>query len=575
MKKQNFLILLFLLFAVYSSGKRPDLMWAKAILGSDDINIACVKVDNRGDIVVAGTFEGTADFNPGTAVYNLTSADGWGSFMLKLNSNGDFIWAKHIVGINSARLHDMDIDKNNNIVITGYSGKDVDFDPGTGVVSPTNNGASDIYVAKYDVNGNFLWVGTFGGEVSDDGTSVTVDSEGNILVTGWFQGTVDFNPGAEKYELTSWGVDCFIVKLTSTGAFSWAKMITSKSPIEGHNIKTDAVNNIYIAGKFNRETDFDPGEGIFNMTPYANNAAFLLKLDKNGKFKWAIQPGGTTLSKNYGLKRPIAIDNNGNVILAFRFSGSVDFDPGLEQTILTSKGSEDIFIQKIDSLGKLVWVKQIGGINADEAWGVTTDKSGNIYVTGFFHGTVDFDPGEGSYLLNSDDNWVPSPFVAKYDKNGNSIWAYHIVREQGNWPYGFGNELTVDASGNVLAVGDFNGKYDFNAGRAPLVFASPEDKYSGFVIKLSGVISKTNEIGESRNIRIYPNPVTDRVQINSGNPFYQATVNIFTLSGQKLLTLDNQSGSNIVIDLSKLSAGMYVVEVSDKNNQIVSKIIKR
>lgn len=575
MKTKAILLVITLSLALCASSQRPDLVWAKAIIGDNHITPSSVETDADGNIIVGGTFEGTADFDPGTGVFNLTSAGYWEIFILKLNPQGQFLWAKQIEGNRSDRLACMTVDKKGDIFFTGYHGEPIDFDPGAGVYNLKDEGAGDIYVAKITADGLFQWAVSMGNEVSDDGVSITIDNDGNVLTTGWFQNTVDFDPGPGEFNLTSWGPDCFILKLTTSGTFMWAKMITSTGWVEGHTIKTDAANNIYITGKFKKETDFDAGSGTFKMTPYKDNAAFLLKLNKNGDFKWAIQPGGTTISRNYGLKRPMTIDSNGNIFLAFIFSDTENFYPDNSLNSLTSNGYADLFFQKIDSTGKLIWIKQIGGPEAEDVVDIQTDKSDNIYITGFFSGIVDFDPGEKSYTMSAGGDWNQSIFVSKYDNNGNFVWAYNASRNGDSWPYCTGVDLAADASGNIIAIGKHSGSIDFNPGKSPVVYTSSESIDLGFVLKLGGVASTAKIVETKGDISIFPNPFDNKITIHSNEFRANDRINLYSMYGHLMSSYDHLSGNKLDIDLSHLPKGMYVVEVINDHSKFMTKVVKQ
>lgn len=209
------------------------------------------------------------------------------------------------------------------------------------------------------------------------------------------------------------------MKLSGSGQFTWAKNIWSYGDVEGQTIKTDAANNIFVAGGFDEyATDFDPGSGELMLEPDGSFTGFLLKLNSDGEFKWAIKPGGGAKNTNYELKRPMAIDHLGSVLLAYEVTryASTDLDPSASEKIITSNGETDVFVQKLDSLGNLVWAKQIGGEDDDLVQDIITDKQNNVYIAGKFYKEIDFDPNE-------------------------------------EWSTGINLDLAIDASGNIVCSG--------------------------------------------------------------------------------------------------------------------------
>ena len=172
-------------------------------------------------------------------------------------------------------------------------------------------------------------------------------------------------------------------------------------------------------------------------------------MDSAGNFVWARQLGGTG--------NGIAVDASGNVLTTGSFGGTADFDPGAGTNNLTSAGSFDIFISKLDSAGNLSLAFAVGAAagGTDKGQAIATDAAGNVYTTGYFQGTIDFDPGPGVSLMTSAGG--TDIFVVKLDSAGNFVWA----RQFGGTSDDQGNGIAVDASGNVLTTGYFKGTADF------------------------------------------------------------------------------------------------------------------
>ncbi len=294
---------------------------------------------------------------------------------------------------------------------------------------------------------NFGWARSIGGVNDDRAYSISADANGNIYTTGHFEGTVDFDPGPETVNLTSVGnKDIFIMKLTPAGHFLWAKAIGGTNNDRGFSMAIDDVGNAFITGTFMGTADFDPGIGTTNLTSVGNDDVYVLKMDTDGNFLWAKSFGGTAND----LPRAISTDTFGNVYVTGNFRSNVDFDPGVETTNLTSLGTDDIFIQKLDTDGNFIWAKSFGGPQNDQVRSIAIDAAGNVYTTGEFSGTVDFDPGVGTANLTV--SGTHDVFAQKLDTNGNFIWAKRL-------PLRLGNSICVDALGNVYIAGQI---YDGN-----------------------------------------------------------------------------------------------------------------
>ena len=370
--------------------------------------------------------------------------------------DGEFVWAKRMGGTSSDRGRAIALDSAGNVYTTGWFGGTVDFDPGPGTYNLTSAGVEDIFVSKLDVNGDFIWAKRMGGTSDDNGFGITVDSVGNVYTTGWFHNMVDFDPGSGTFNLTSAGAqDIFVSKLDANGDFVWAKRMGGTIYDEGYEIAVDSVGSVYTVGRFGGTSDFDPGPGTFNLTSAGIHDIFVSKLDANGDFVWAKRMGGA--KSDYG--GAIAVDGVGNVyttgLFAYPSGGTADFDPGPGTFNLTSAGVEDIFVSKLDANGDFAWAKRMGGTSSDRGLDIAMDSAANVYTTGWFVGTADFDPGPGTFNLTS--AGVEDIFVSKLDANGDFVWAKGT--SSGN-----GDGIAVDSSGNVYTTGIFLGTVDFDPG---------------------------------------------------------------------------------------------------------------
>ena len=275
--------------------------------------------------------------------------------------------------------------------------------------------------------------------------SMILDDLGNIYSVGHFNGgPVDFDPGSDVLNLTSVGeTDIYITKFNASGNFIWAKRFGGTEKDEGAGITVDGSGNVYFTGNFKGVVDFDPGTDVFNLTSNGSSDIFVCKLDPDGNFLWAKQMGG--ISDESG--RAIAVDGSGDVYVTGEFQDTVDFYPGSGTSVLTSSGRTDIFICKLSTSGAFQWVKQIGSTEYDRGEALLIDNTSNIFLTGSFTGTVDFDPGAGVTELTSPGLTGASGFVLKLNATGDFEWATQL---QNNIS---GNAVTTDITGNIYVGG--------------------------------------------------------------------------------------------------------------------------
>ena len=378
-----------------------NFVWAKRV-GEIGNNIGyTIATDDLGNVYTAGYFTLTADLDPGPSVFNLSSSLGTDMFILKLDPNGDFIWAKQLGGSSSSICFSMEFDNNGDLYTTGYFTGTVDFDPGPGSSNLTSAGGADIFVAKYDNDGNYIWAKRIGNTQSDIGESIALDSSGGIYITGYFEGSVDFDPsGFSSVFLSSAGgsQDIFVLKLNSDGNYCWAKRIGNTNNDAGSSIETDDLGSIYITGHFAGTVDFDPNGGIYNLTGMGSQDIFISKLDTAGNFIWANGFGDS----GWDMGMSVDVDSSGNVYSTGSFLGTIDFDPGLDIFNLTANAQKDIFISKLDPNGDFVWAFSMGGAENDQGRSISLDLSNNVYTTGQFFDVVDFDPGIDVFELISE-----------------------------------------------------------------------------------------------------------------------------------------------------------------------------
>jgi len=321
--------------------------------------------------------------------------------------------------------HNMDVqlqtnpickDANDNILTIGYfSGLTGDLDPGPGTFTLQSNGLEDAFVTKMDKFGNLIWAKNFGGASNDRAHGVITDQNGDIYVMGVFHGTTDLDPGVGQFMVTSEGLaDGYIIKLSANGDFVWATTFGDDVHDIPRAITIDSLDNIFLTGHFTNTVDFMPGPGIYDLTSEGAQDVFVLKLDSAGSFIWVKQYSGAGDAFPFS----ITVDVFGDILLTGWFESSCDFDTGTSPSILTSVAQFDGFVQKLDSNGDFLWIKQIKGSYTEELRSIKTDAIGAIYICGSFEDSTDFNPGITEHYLVTDTPTSDDIFVLKLSKYG-------------------------------------------------------------------------------------------------------------------------------------------------------------
>jgi len=470
----NHHLLLFLsLLLPFSFASAQEYDWVHKLGGiSVDIGRG-IQADNGGNVYLVGTFSDIVDFDPGTTTTTLTSNGDSDVFFGKYDPTGNLLWVKSIGGQSLDVAETLFLDAHGNIYITGIFSDTVDFNPDLGTSILVDSGGTDIFFAKYDNSGNFLWAQSLKGDNTETVNDIKADAAGNVYLVGGFLGTVDFDPSASNaYEMSVGNKDIFIAKYDTAGNYRWVNHFGSPSYDEANYILIDNAANLYVTGSYSTSVDFDASVAPNRLNSInGSQDIFLAKYDSAGTYLWAQSMGGSM--QDVGLR--LALDMNQHITLAGYFEGSADFDPSLGQKVLSSNGSFDIILGKYDDTGALIWVNKIGGTGTERIYDIAFDDVGSIYVCGFFEGTVDFKPKEGQAYLTSSGSL--DVFFAKYDTWGSYLWAHKLGAANPD----IGYSIDVDGDENIYITGYFANTVDFDPGTssAPLTSTGDFDVFFG------------------------------------------------------------------------------------------------
>ena len=400
-----------------------------------------VTLDASGNSYVTGSFTGQATFGEGASAVTLTAVGNSDIFVAKYDADGQFLWAISMGGTGSDSGSDVQLDSTGHLFVAGRFSMNADFDPTAATTSLTSLGGSDAFVACYDTDGQFVWARQFGGTLSDAATALATDSAGNVIVTGYFSGTVDFDPGAGIFNQVSAGDnDIFVAKLATAGSLVWARRYGSTGTDQGLDVTLDHTGRIIVGGSYSGTVDFDPGPGTQNLSASALTDGFVLSVTANGATNWARGFGGSNADATNG----VAVDSSNNVVAVGIYNG-------------------DISIRKYSASGASLWNRLVGGDNTDSAESVAVDSLDRIFVTGSYRKTVDFDPGSKQVAQTSVGG--RDIFAARYTAAGN----LDLVRVAGGTLDDVGYGIAIDAAGNPLYTGLFRQSIDADIG-ADLTF---------------------------------------------------------------------------------------------------------
>lgn len=436
---------------------QQSLIWANALNGTGSSGYATI-TDALGNIYNCGSFSGTVDFDPGSGVFNLTASGVADVYLTKLDANGNLIWVKNVGSGSTAYATSIKLDPIGNICLGGYFTGTIDFDPSAAIINSTSAfGSSDVFIAKYSPVGNFIFAKSVGNGSNESTRAMDLDALGNIYVSGAFQGTTDFDPGPFTATLTSTSalLDGFLLKLDFNGNYVWAIKVGGVLNDACSCVFIDAVGNVWSTGYFASVVDFDPHpSNSYTLDAGASYGAYIYKLDEDGNFLMA---KALTAQVGYMDGYSILTDDLGNIYTSGYANGTIDFDPSATSDFtITTTNSNDIFISKLNPSGDFIWAKVMGGSGIEIPYSIALDSDHNIYSTGEFAGTADFDPSIGVYTLTSQGG--KDIFISKLDVNGNFVCAGRMggINDDG------GRSIHIDALGNIHNSGYYSAVSDFD-----------------------------------------------------------------------------------------------------------------
>jgi hypothetical protein len=554
--------LAFMYICANAQAQAPNWAWASGAGGTGHDFCISTTTDQMGNVYATGFF--TSPSITFGAITLTSGGSGNDIYIVKYDANGNVLWAKRAGGAGGDRGTGITTDASGNVYVTGYYGSlstASSITFGTTVLSTTGSGW-DMFIAKYDAAGNVLWAKDAGiGIGNDEGHSISTDASGNVYVGGFFSSD-SISFGATTLVCVG-NIDVFTAKYDAMGNVIWAKGAGSVGQDNITSINTDASGNTFVTGYY--------GYSSNNIaTSITFGATTLMNLDTT-----------STHTDIFIVK----YDASGNVVWAQGAGGTTGvYGYGITSditgniyvtgiftssvifgnTTLTNINSSyaDMFLVKLNAAGNVTWAKREGGIFGEEAYGIATDASGKVYVTGSYQGpSITFG---NDTLTNSDSTGARKDlYVVKYDASGNLEWATSAAYKGYDW----GTSISIDPVGNVY----IGGSYQLNFGPpfyTEMAFGTDTIINAGgngdmFIAKLGTNLVGIEENIEDREVNIYPNPSSGIFTFS----IYINTVEVFNMLGELVLS---QSNSNI-INLQGYPKGVYVARV---NGTQVCRLVK-
>ncbi|MBK7636413.1 MAG: T9SS type A sorting domain-containing protein [Saprospiraceae bacterium] len=499
-----------------------NFVWAHKMVNTSSVwnTTLSFELDNANNICLTGYFEDTKDFNPGAlGIFNMTAVGDNDGFVLKLNTSGNFMWAKQFGGTGLVFSKDLAIDDDNNIYSIGSFTGTADFNPSLlGVHNITSAGNTDVYISKLNSSGNFVWAKAISGVDIQTGESIEVDALNNVITIGQFREVTDFDPNpASTFNLTATS-DIFISKLDVNGNFVWAKQLDNTT----NNFTIDGLNHIYITGHFVGSYDCDPGPATYLLSSSGGRDFFTLRLNHDGIFQSAFKTGGTGSDG----ATCISMDASNNIYTAGYFQNTVDFNPGPGTfNLVALAGDHYSFITKLNQstiplpISLISFSANCQGNNVELYWSTATETNND-------HFTVE-QSGDG----------INFKAIGKIDSKGNG-------NSTNDYTYTYENPGLKDNYYRLKQT-DFDGNFSYSK------------------------VIKVHCKDDDNVFSVYPNPSIDGlINIILSN---DAVVTVMNALGKTIYTQSYPLGQH-VINLSP-NSGIYFIKVLSGSRYQSQKIV--
>jgi hypothetical protein len=500
--------------------------------------------DNEGNFYFAGVFEGFLCYFQTDTLVRQGIDD---LFLVKYDPSGNELWVHRIGGENGFSEENINVyydNVSNCLFIAGRFSGTVSF----GSCTLTANGGLDIFLAKYDLNGNCIWGKKAGGYGDDDPDGIAFDKDGNIYMCG----TASLSANFDGFIIPKGG---FLAKFDTDGNCIWAKNKIAWIPTFNSQIQIGGLkvfnSYIFLGGctQVNAPITID----TLVISHSGLYSSLICCFDSTGTAKW-IQEGISIASETVS---NIAIDSNGNIFQTGYFVDTINFSGNF---LISNPAQQEMFLVKYDKNGQFRWARQTSGRSYAEGHNLTNTRDGNIVAVGHFSGLIHFDNFQVQSLSGED------MFMAGYDSLGNCLGV-------SNYGHGRGSGICEDTDGNLYFTFLFNS----NTTLGSISYTS----YGGTDILLAKCSAITG-IGEPKNILqnqllIYANPTTGKCTITIPAEFLNEkhlTLQVFDVLGRMVQQAPaDKAGGTISLDLGSRPKGIYHAILGSERRSYSGKIV--
>jgi len=529
MKRNYISIIFFILFLSDIYGQIPNWEWMKTATSVNGSYAQGVAVDPEGNVITGGSFSGRSITFSGTTIVSNTANDQL--FLAKYDSNGNYLWARTATSVLSA-IKLLATDDEGNIYVAGNFNESIILDD---IQLTSESTTWPSFLAKLDPQGNVLWAQA----IDAYATSITgIKVKGDYFyLVGNYVDTNGFNLGT--FPIDAAESDMFIAKFTLNGTAIWAHNLNAGTSVNATSLDADAVGNVYVSGSANGNVILN-GETIEG---YGQNDGILLKFNSDGVLSW----GRTFGSEGGDTTTNVKADDSGNIYV----STAAEASPFIinNQTI-ELYGMRNHIITKLDALGNYIWTKLVGGNIYDIFNSLELDSQGGIYATGHSFSTFFYENGQEEPFPVNSHHFVVLHMTAQ----GEVQWIKTNSVSSNSELYG----MAMSNANELYVCGAYTDNIDLDG----LTANSPV--FSAVIAKLTGETLGTTHNTITPKFAIYPNPAKNILNITTDE---NAPFTIIDMAGRTIAQGNIQAGT---INVSSFPSGIYLLNI----NNTTAKFIK-
>ncbi|TND08260.1 MAG: hypothetical protein FD123_2402 [Bacteroidetes bacterium] len=574
--KKNLITLIAVASFGFTHAQNMLLNWADPLTSATTTSSygLCIGTYSGNDVFSAGTFQSGAtgiDFDPGAGVFSLVSTGAMTDmYITRITALNLFNWAIRVDGTGE-EIPTRIISNGSAVYVVGYFTQTANFP-----TSKTSAGGEDMFIARYDMNGNLVWVNRIGSIGQDRAMGICFDAAGNLLVCGFFSGTVAFDPGLGRWSaLTSYGgTDAFFARYSPGGALMGvAHRIGGVGNDRAMALTTDKIGRILVCGNYGQPNcDFDPGPGTAFQPNAGSRDAFVASYSSVGVYNWANTFGNAFDDDLLDVVTDVVND----VYVTGGFDqGTIAITAPAFTNFATAMGLADIILAKCNSAGVWQWSEKVGDVDDDVANAIGLDSNNHVYISGYFALNADFDfYGADPTAMVSSLGGSRDIYIARYNMTTGAYNDVDVIAgtdmDRGHGMAIVGTLPAVYLTGEYGAANtDFlTGPGTFNLVPGPVaVFNSFIAKYDPTPlppIHPGGGGTDNQKQAVTGNVHAasvyYPNPVSGTLFIENIQDGVLAE--IYSLDGKKAGTWNANESSKLALDLSNLSGGMYLLRIT-------------